>query len=457
MTTPNFTQGIGRLATDHLDFEAHLEGTNFRQNATTVDIVPITINSISVSTVQQAITAIASNLTPPVISSATTTSKGIIQLSGDIAGSATVVKVTGLQGNAVTTLAPTDGQVLTWDDTLSAWNPSNSTTAFTANGDLSGNNALQNVINLGGTIFNSSVGGVVKMSANVIDISGTVIGLITQDNAPVNSGSDLTVRAQSAIVTNKSGANLVLAGGAAASGTGIRGGVKLQLTTSVPSGYPTTAVAGAVSVNMVQIAEPVKNSRVLSLCNSSDITSSNINGDMVIFIGDTTSPVSIQPSGGTGLYSQNGQLWIKQGSDGNNFPIGSIPNPSIWGTTGQQTYSTRVYTTSSAASSATALTFPLPDETSSKVDVLMVGKLQGAADSVQYTLSMGYLRHSGGAPVALGSVVISDIRGTTAGLGWTNPTISVSSNNLQVITGAGGTSDIIKWFVIIQLTMCAST
>lgn len=38
MTPPTFTRGTGRLATDRFDFQSHINGQGFRQNATTVDI-----------------------------------------------------------------------------------------------------------------------------------------------------------------------------------------------------------------------------------------------------------------------------------------------------------------------------------------------------------------------------------------------------------------------------------
>ncbi len=38
MTPPTFTKGTGRLATDRYDFQSHINGQGFRQNATTVDV-----------------------------------------------------------------------------------------------------------------------------------------------------------------------------------------------------------------------------------------------------------------------------------------------------------------------------------------------------------------------------------------------------------------------------------
>ena len=54
---------------------------------------------------------------------ASTSAKGIVQLAGDISGTATSVTVSKIQGNAVATTAPVDGQVLTWDNAASNWKP----------------------------------------------------------------------------------------------------------------------------------------------------------------------------------------------------------------------------------------------------------------------------------------------------------------------------------------------
>lgn len=54
---------------------------------------------------------------------ANSTRPGLVQLAGDLTVPVTAPKVVGLQGRAVSTTAPTDGQVLTWSNSNSAWQP----------------------------------------------------------------------------------------------------------------------------------------------------------------------------------------------------------------------------------------------------------------------------------------------------------------------------------------------
>ncbi len=89
--------------------------------------------------------------TPPIWNStttpdATTSSKGAMQLAGDLNGSgttATAPRVSGLQGNAISTTAPTASQVLSWNAGTSQWEPTTlvgtaTTTATQANSTVTG-------------------------------------------------------------------------------------------------------------------------------------------------------------------------------------------------------------------------------------------------------------------------------------------------------------------------------
>lgn len=123
--SPNYTPGVGRLVTDRFDFQKHINGTDFRHNATQVDLSPVlTLNSQTYNTVQEALAALVAQgtLTVP---DATTTTKGIIQLGGDLAGtgtSATTPKVSGLLGYPIQNVVPTTNYALVWNG--SAWSPS---------------------------------------------------------------------------------------------------------------------------------------------------------------------------------------------------------------------------------------------------------------------------------------------------------------------------------------------
>jgi hypothetical protein len=48
---------------------------------------------------------------------------GLVQLATDLGNTAASPKVVGLQGRAVASTSPTDGYVLTWDNTGSTWKP----------------------------------------------------------------------------------------------------------------------------------------------------------------------------------------------------------------------------------------------------------------------------------------------------------------------------------------------
>lgn len=450
---PNYKKDVGRLATDRYDFEDHIEGNNFRHKAGAVDVFPTLVIGtgslqVTATNVQEALSALNNVVTPPVIQDATLVTKGIVQLAGDIGGVATDVVVTRIQTNPISTLPPSAGDVLTWDGTNSVWKPSPATNAFSAAGDLAGNNVLQQVIGLTG-----DVSGIVTASCNVVNFLSNKTPLFTQNT--VTSGvHNFTIRAQSASGASQAGASVIIAGGKPGSG-GVRGGVKLQMTSALPSGYPTTAQSPVTAANLLQLAEPAAGRRVLALCDANDLTSLDMptdTGDMVIYIRDTaTPPVSGSPSNGTIVYSSGGQLWIKQ-QDGNQFSVGTIPNPSVWGSSGQQTITYRDYVTS-GASAATARLFNLPDQTATRADVIFIGKKVGGADSAQFNLSIGYVRH-GGAPAVVGSgtPTNADPRTTAGASGWTIPTINVSGNNLQVLTGFSGSTNI-NWLVITQLTM----
>ena len=146
---PNFNVGVGRLATDRFDFQKHLDGEDFRHNATQIDLTPsVTIDGDVTTTVQDAIAALSLIAFPPTISDATTATKGIVQLVGDISGTATSVSVVGLRGRSIANIAPTDTQILTWSAGSSYWYPAAAPNTFTAGNDLSGSSASQNVIKL---------------------------------------------------------------------------------------------------------------------------------------------------------------------------------------------------------------------------------------------------------------------------------------------------------------------
>lgn len=59
----------------------------------------------------------------PSVIDATTSDKGIIQLAGDISGTATSITVTKIQNRSIQNTAPSDKQVLTWSNSNTRWEP----------------------------------------------------------------------------------------------------------------------------------------------------------------------------------------------------------------------------------------------------------------------------------------------------------------------------------------------
>jgi len=152
---PNFKPGVGHLVTDRYDFQKHIDGTDFRQDAGTVDLNPtILIGSTVISDVQTAIAALAGTIIVPSVPDATTSSKGIIQLGGDLFGIGTTAlapKVSGLQGFPVASTTPSLNNILTWNGTN--WAPgvlTNATNAVFGTikllGDLNGGTAGSPVV-----------------------------------------------------------------------------------------------------------------------------------------------------------------------------------------------------------------------------------------------------------------------------------------------------------------------
>ncbi len=143
--TPNFKPGVGKLATDRYDFQSHLDGTNFRHKAGQIDLSPaITIGSATFTDVQSVIAELAGTVVVPTVPNATTTSTGVIQLAGDIGGTATSIKVLQINGTPLASFAGlTSGQVLQWNGSTWINAPFTSATgsqlgAIVLGGDLAG-------------------------------------------------------------------------------------------------------------------------------------------------------------------------------------------------------------------------------------------------------------------------------------------------------------------------------
>jgi len=147
--SPNFKPGVGRLVTDRFDFQNHVDGYSFRHKANNMDLFPtVVISAVTHSNVQSAIEALVAVVSPPdiIVTDATLFAKGIVQLAGDIGGTATNVRVTKIQNFAVANTAPSSGQVLAWNGVQ--WTPTTSVSTFTAANDLFGSNVTQTVVGI---------------------------------------------------------------------------------------------------------------------------------------------------------------------------------------------------------------------------------------------------------------------------------------------------------------------
>ena len=449
--TPNFTPGIGNLTTNRYDFEAHIQGTNFRQQASTVDVIPaITIDGYpTINNLQQAI-SVLSEIANPIIPAATSNNLGVIKLStlGDVQGSANLLRVVNIQGVPISTSTPINGDVLTFNGT--SWIPQLPTNSFTAAGDLVGSAVSQTIIGLTGS------SGSVKIHCNQLVFDSVTTPIITiATDAVFPGGNSLSIIGQSNSVGN--GGNVVVQGGTASNG---------NINGSVVLGHSDGSQG-------IQLAQPTGTNRVISLCSVGAVSGINASvntGDMVIFIANAvTNPNAFGiPSGGCLLYSSASdlKLHVKDGT-GNDFALGSVSNPSTWGSLvsltptylpGGEVYSIRTAIASPISSPQVMFTVALPNQTATFVDVTFVGNLSQAntgslpsgGTSAQYSFKWGFERFNGSSPTSVGTLTTVDSR-TVAGTSWTTPTITIAGNNL-VITSGANSNYIINWVAVITLT-----
>lgn len=456
--TPNFDNSKpgARLATDRYDFQSHITGAEFRHNATQVDLSPvITIGGVQQNTVQQAVTTLVGIVEPPTINDATPSVKGIVQLAGDLNGTATNVAVVKIQHQPVSPVAPgAVGNVLTWTGALWQGSPPN---VFTPGGDLAGNNVNQQVIGLTGT------GGIINVAGSEFKFTDTSASpLIHQTPNASGDGHPFQIIGQASTFLGGNGGTVYIAGGARLfAGGGLGGGVQI------------TSDGNKVLIDAQNVTT---GSNVLSLCAAvNDLLMPANTGDRVIYIGNAqTNPTSGNPLLGAILYASGGRLFVKQ-ADGNNFAIGSLPNPFVWdpGTTPvtpptpgpgglQQTYQNKIDIV--GAGVLPIFIFPIPDDTAIHVEVTVVARQTSdpaAQQALTQIMSMGYVRRNGSAPVSLDTPALGpevlDYR-TTAGFAsfWSQPTMDISGNSFRVLSGsnvAGPPDDTVSWYAITKITI----
>jgi hypothetical protein len=261
----------------------------------------------------------------------------------------------------------------------------------------------------------------------------------TQEDATMGNAVDFIISAQNSLVGN--GGNVAISGGYGLGGAG--GGVILSLDGS--------------HSKMLQASKFSDSRRILALCGELTITSTEVpDGDLMVYVRDTISPpILANPVGGTLLYSANGQLHVKEPA-GNDFIIGSIPNPSVWGDSTNQTYSYRSLNSTAAGdiSGQAAFNYAIPNNSAVKVDVIMVGKEVHATNNntLQLNMCVGYTADTVGVVDTAGAVTTYDSRSTAGAIGWTPPTIYLVGNVINVTTGYDATAAI-NWVTVVQLTI----
>lgn len=434
--TPNYKNGVGRLAVDRFDFQEHMDGYArpskhlTRHKSNQIDL-SAAIDGYGWITVQDALEALAGLIAPPNIPDATSSVKGKLLLAGDISGTATAVTVVGLRGRPITNAIPATNEVLTWNGT--AWSPT-ATTGFTAGGDLTGTSVSQQVVSIAGDGYD-----ICTINCSDLFFKNSAFPILDQYSSASDNGHNFLINAQGTNGVNKNGGNVIISGGI--STTSLGGGVTLRTNEDE---------------NMLQVVTiantPDPQRRVLSLLNINNLTTTDMpasTGDMVIYVRDTATPPSGgTPSNGTILHSSGGKLYVTQGNN-DQFAIGSLANPTVWMLDNiVRTYTYRTYVQTTSSAQAVAFDFALPDHTAASVETVVVGKKTGSTNTQQYRILMGYSRH-GGAPIDVGTVVNEDVRVTGSWIA--NPTISVVGNNIRVNTGSfAGTA---QWFTITTVTL----
>jgi len=108
---------------------------------------------------------------------ASSSQPGLVQLTGDLSNTAGSPKVVGLQGNAVSSASPGNGNVLTWSVSGSAWLPSAPAGGVSGpSSSTSGDIALFN--NTSGTLLSDAGKGVP---------SGTIVGTTDTQTLPTKA------------------------------------------------------------------------------------------------------------------------------------------------------------------------------------------------------------------------------------------------------------------------------
>jgi len=296
--TTNFRSGVGRLATDRYDFQNHIDGSPPYHKASIITLDPaIVIDSVSCTNVQTAITQLAPFAVA--VPDATISTKGIIQLAGDLSGTATniVASASRLRGYDVSLIAPTiAGQVLTWSSASSYWYPAAIPVQFVPGNDLQGTSTNQEVIGITGISDQTLI------KCNTLQFDGDLLAPKIMQEETRNNGATLSILAQNSSLL--AGGDVAISGGY---GNSELGSVQLQIQ---PTDSTFSTLLHAISID---------NRRILGLVSNTEITNTEMpasTGDLVVYlknaVANPSSSSGVRPVNGCVVYSSNGVLCVKQ-------------------------------------------------------------------------------------------------------------------------------------------------
>ena len=315
---PNYVPGVGRLVTDRYDFESHVNGTAFRHNATQIDLFPtLVIESVTCTTVQQALNELVTFIVAPTVQQATigsmSSNLGTVTLGGDFAGvgsTALSPRVGAIQGNPIQNIAPTTGQVLTWNSG-GYWYPAVSS-GFTASHDLSGSATSQTVIGIQGKSVPTPSG-----TNTILSWSGTALSWTT--GSFFSAGGDLGGSNVSQTVIGIDGIPIVL--------TSLSTNQILQYngTNWVNANLPTTAGG--------DLTGTYPNPTIAKLQGITVSASSPSTGQVLEYNGTDWVPATVSGGGGTRAYFGTGVDGYVH-FDGTSTVLGIVPVSSVYTFTG---------------------------------------------------------------------------------------------------------------------------
>lgn len=255
---------------------------------------------------------------------------------GDLYGTYPNPHVGSVQGFAVSTNTPLNGQILTWNSSLEQWVPETGSSGFTASGDLSGNASVQHVVAIQGMAITA------PSAANQVLVALSSVNSVWQ--LLVDAQISATAAIQGSKITAAGGANygtIFLAGDLTGSATSPQ--VQAINRATVPmAGALTTGnvlqVNGASSLTYGPVNLAGGANYVSGLLPAANQAAQTMGGD-VIGVATATTVTKLQgfaissssPTTGNTL-SWNGANWVGASlnlAGGANYVTGTLPSANM--------------------------------------------------------------------------------------------------------------------------------